>query len=554
MEERIWHQHYDYNVLTEYRHPRFPAYEILDIPANVYPDKPAVNYYGNEITFYQIKKQVIAMATVLQELGVKKGDRIGLHLPNIPEYIVAYYATLYIGGIVVNFNPLYTVDEMTQLIKLTRLNTIVTFDMGVATINEVRKNVDIPNAIAASVFDSMGGDKSTPEAMQLDDTWKHFHTLLDNCKNPKRPRVEISLDDSALIQFTGGTTGIPKGALLTHGNIVRTAYTAVHWGAATTQYTPVEERTSMCVLPLFHVYGNVVCMNWSMINCSTMYLVPKFEIDPFMELLESIPKLSFFPAVPTMINAILNHPKAKELNLDKKIDLLNSGGAPIPTELIEQAKDMGLKASEGWGMSETTSLGIGNPALGKKKVGSIGIPFPGMDVKLVDVETGTTEVAQGEPGELVVKGPFVMKEYWDNPEKTAEELKDGWFYTGDIATMDEEGYFYIVDRKKDMIIAGGYNIYPRDIDEVLFQNPKVAEAVAVGVKDEYRGETVKAFVVLNPGQTATEEEIINFCKEKLAVYKVPKIVEFRDELPKSAVGKILRKILRAEEEAKLAGN
>ncbi|MBU1195811.1 MAG: long-chain fatty acid--CoA ligase [Proteobacteria bacterium] len=550
MEERIWHQHYDYNVLTEYRHPRIPAHEILEIPANVYPDKAAVIYFGNAITYYEMKQKVIAMSTVLQELGVKKGDRVGIHLPNMPEYIVMFYASLSLGAIVVNFNPLYTVDELTALIKLTRIHTFLTFDMGVATINAVRKNVDIPNVIAASVFDSMGGDKSTPQSMQLDDTWLHFDTLLSNCKNPKRPRVKIEPEDRALIQFTGGTTGIPKGAVLTHANIVSTAFSAVHWGAATTQYTPHSERTTMCVLPFFHVYGNVICLNWSMINCSTMYLVPKFELDPFMDLLASIEKLSFFPAVPTMINAIINHPRAKELQLDKKIDMLNSGGAPIPVELIEQAKDLGLKCSEGWGMSETTSLGVGNPAIGRKKVGSIGIPFPGIDIKLVSVDDGITEVPLGEPGEMLIKGPFVMKEYWENPDKTAEELKDGWLYTGDVAKMDEDGYLYIVDRKKDMIIAGGYNIYPRDIDEILFQHPKIEEAVAVGIKDDYRGETVKAYVVLRKGQTMTEKEVIDFCKEKLAVYKVPKVVEFRNELPKSAVGKILRKILRAEEEAK----
>jgi long-chain acyl-CoA synthetase len=509
-----------------------------------------VNYFGNEITFYEMKQSVSAMATVFEDLGIKKGDRVGIHLPNMPEYIISYYAALSIGAIVVNFNPLYTVDELTQLIKLTRINTFITFDTGVATINEVRKNVAIPHLIAASIFDSMGGDKSTPEAMGLDGDWLHFHTLLSNCEKPRRPRVEIDPKDPALIQFTGGTTGIPKGAVLTHANLVSTSFSIVHWGSSINQYTPVEKLSCMCVLPFFHVYGNIVCMNWSMLNCATMYLVPKFDLDPFMDLLASIDHISFMPAVPTMINAVVNHPRAGELKLDKKIGLINSGGAPIPSELIEQCKDLGLRASEGWGMSETTSVGLGNPVLGLKKVGSIGIPLPGMDVKLVDIETGKTEVAPGEPGELLIKGPFVMKEYWENPEKTADELKDGWLYTGDVAKMDEDGYFYIVDRKKDMIIAGGYNIYPRDIDEVLFRHPKVSEAISVGVKDDYRGETVKAFVVLNPGETATEQEIIDFCKEKLAIYKVPKIVEFREELPKSAVGKVLRKILRDEEEAK----
>jgi len=261
-------------------------------------------------------------------------------------------------------------------------------------------------------------------------------------------------------------------------------------------------------------------------------------------------EITFFPAVPTMITALINHPKAAELDLAKKLGLLNSGAAPMPVELIEQVKDMGIFFSEGWGMSETTSLGMANPILGMKKTGSIGIPFPDTDIKIVDVKDGVEEVKPGEPGEILIKSPLTMKEYWENPEETAGQLRNGWLSTGDIAIRDEDDYFFIVDRKKDMIIAGGFNIYPREIDEVLFQNPKVMDAVSVGIADPYRGETIKAYIVLKPGETATEEEIIGFCKEKLAAYKVPKMVEFRDALPKSAVGKILRKVLRAEEEAK----
>ncbi|MBU1195703.1 MAG: long-chain fatty acid--CoA ligase [Proteobacteria bacterium] len=550
MEERIWHQHYDHSVLSEYRFPRIPVHHLVGIPANAFPDKAAISYFGKEITFWELRGKVIAMATVLDQMGVKKGDRVGIHLPNMPEYIITYYAALTLGAIVVNFNPLYTADELTALVRLTQVGTFVTFDMGVPVIKEVCKAVDIPRVIAASVFDSMGGEKSTPESMQLPEDWHHFSTLLENCKDPKVIRADIRQEDPALIQFTGGTTGIPKGAVLTHANIIAASYLATHWGSGTIQYAPIEKRNVLCALPFFHVYGNILSLNWSMVNCATMILVPRFEIDQIMDLIASLDKITFFPAVPTMINAVINHPKAKAMDLGKKINLLNSGGAPIPTEMIEQAQNIGFVISEGWGMSETTSMGAGNPSLGLKKVGSIGIPFPGMDVKLMDLETATTEVPLGEPGELVIKGPLVMKEYWNNPEKTAEELKDGWLYTGDIARMDEDGYLYIVDRKKDMIIAGGYNIYPRDVDEVLYQNPKIADAVTVGIKDEYRGETVKAFVVLKAGETATEKEIIDFCRQKLAAYKAPKMVEFRSALPTSAVGKILRKILRDEEAAK----
>ena len=551
MQERIWHQHYDYNVQTSYRFPRIPVQALLDIPCNSFPDKPAINYYGSEISFWELREKAVRLANAFSELGIKKGDRVGLHLPNIPQYLISYYATLYVGAVVVNFNPLYTPEELTALVKQTGVSTFITFDMVIPNVKAVTAEIEIPRVIATSVFDFMDGvDISTPETLQMKDQWHHFSQLLDNSQNLKRPKVDISLEDAALIQFTGGTTGIPKGAVLTHANMVAAAHLCFLWGSASMQYSSPADRVVMCALPFFHVYANIVCLNWGMLNCATMILVPRFEVDPFMDLVAGLEKSFFLPAVPTMINAIVNHPRAAEIDLPKKLDLLNSGGGPIPVELIDQVEDLGIAYSEGWGMSETTSLGIANPVMGLKKFGSIGIPFPGMDVKLVDLETGTTEVPRGEPGELCIKGPLVMKGYWENPDKTAETLIDGWLHTGDIAKMDEDGYFFIVDRKKDMIIAGGYNIYPRDIDEVLYQHPKVLDAVSVGIPHVYRGETVKAYIVLRPGETATAEEIIDFCKEKLAIYKVPKIVEFRDELPKSAVGKILRKILRDEEVAK----
>ena len=291
-------------------------------------------------------------------------------------------------------------------------------------------------------------------------------------------------------------------------------------------------------------------MNWAIFNCTTQILVPRFDLDEIMGILASFKEITYFPAVPTMLTAIINHPKVAELGLGKKIGFVNSGAAPMPVELIEKIKDMGVYFSEGWGMTETCSAGISSPTLGRKKVGSIGIPYPDMEVRLVDVEDGVTDVKQGEPGEIIIKGPMVMKGYWNNPEETANQLKNGWLYTGDIAVQDEDGYYFIVDRKKDMIIAGGFNIYPREIDEVLHQHPKIAQAISVGVHDDYRGETVKAFIVLKEGESMTEKDVIAFCKEKLVAYKVPKLIEFRDSLPQSAVGKVLRKVLREEEEAK----
>ncbi|MGC8495020.1 MAG: AMP-binding protein, partial [Syntrophobacteraceae bacterium] len=310
-----------------------------------------------------------------------------------------------------------------------------------------------------------------------------------------------------------------------------------------------ERRNVVAALPFFHVYGNIVVMNWAMFNCATRILIPRFQIDEIVDTLSKYKEITFFPVVPTMIAALLNHPRAEELDLGERLDLLNSGGAPMPQELVERVKDMGILFIEGWGMSETTALGIGTPILGMKKTGSIGIPFPDTDIRIVDVEEGVEDVKQGEAGELLIRSPLVMKEYFQSPEETAVQLRDGWLSTGDIVVRDEDDYLFVVDRKKDMVIAGGYNIYPREVDEVLFEHPKVLEAVSVGIPDEYRGETLKAYVVLKPGETAEGEGIVRFCRERLAAYKVPKLVEFRQSLPKSALGKVLRKMLRDEDEA-----
>jgi long-chain acyl-CoA synthetase len=551
MENRPWQRHYDYNVPLSIRYPRLPAHYFLNIPANSFPDKPATNFYGTEITFWELRQQVQLMANALGQMGVQKGDRIGIHLPNCPQYIIAYYAALNLGAIVVNLNPMYTVDELKGLTADTGVSTLFTFDMVLPNIRPLCQEVDIDRVVVTRVTDYIEGfGLSTPAELELEEGWHHFSQLLENAPNTRLPRIDILPDDPALIQFTGGTTGLPKGAVLTHGNLVAATMQCTLWGSAFTDLTPAEKRNVMALLPLFHVYGTIVVLSWAMFNCATQILVPRFELDEFIGLLANFKQITFFPAVPTMINAVINHPKAGELELGKKLGLFNSGGGPMPTELIDQTQDMGISYGEGWGMSETTSLGIANPLLGMSKAGSIGIPFPDTDVRVVDIEDGNADVPKGQPGELIIRSPLIMKEYWNNPTETAGQLKNGWLSTGDIVVQDEDDYFSIVDRKKDMIIAGGYNVYPREIDEVLYQHPKIADAVAVGIADAYRGETIKAFVVPREGEMLTQEDVIAFCKEKLATYKAPKIVEFRKELPKSAVGKILRKVLRDEEAAK----
>ena len=552
MENRPWQRHYDYNVPTTIRYPRIPAHHLLQIPTSSFPDKAALNFYGTETSFYTLRTQILRMANALGELGVQKGDRIGIHLPNCPQYVISYYAALFLGGIVVNLNPMYTTEELKALTDNTGVTTLITFDMVLPFIRSLCQEKEIPRVVVTKVEDFIDGmPQSTPEQLELEEGWHHFSLLLDNCSNTKIPRVHVLPEDPALIQFTGGTTGIPKGAVLTHANLVAATMQASLWGASVTGNDPPERRAVFAALPFFHVYGTIVVLNWSIFNCATQILIPRpFDIDEMMGILGNFKKISFFPAVPTMINAVINHPKAEEMELGKKVSLFNSGGGPMPVELIDQARDMGIQYGEGWGMSETTSLGIANPIMGLSKAGSIGIPLPDTDVRLVDLDEGKEDVPKGEPGEILIKSPLIMKAYWNNPEETAGQLKNGWLHTGDVAVQDEDDYFSIVDRKKDMIIAGGYNVYPREIDEVLFQHPKISDAVAVGIHDEYRGETIKAYVVLKPGETATQEEIIGFCREKLAAYKAPKVVEFRQDLPKSMVGKILRKTLREEEEAR----
>jgi long-chain acyl-CoA synthetase len=550
METRPWQKNYDYNVPKTIQYPKFPVQNLVHIAAATFPHKVSTYFMGTELTFRQIRSQVLRMANALMKMGIQKGDRVGLALPNCPQYIIAYYAALSTGAIIVNINPMYTYDELKFMMENSGLQSLVTFDGALPVMRPLAKALGLKNVIITKVTDYVQGvPVSTAKNLDLEPGWHHFSELLAGCADERIPKVVVNSEDGALIQFTGGTTGLPKGALLTHANVISAVFQNSLYGNSILVYIPHAERSVISAIPYFHIYGNTCCMNWAMLNAATQIILPRFELEECLDTIARFDQVTNFPAVPTMITAIVNHPKTGNMDLGARIRVLGSGGAPMPVELIQKVKDMGIFFGEGWGMSETASIGIGSPLL-QHKIGSIGCPMPDNDIRLVDVETGLLDVKQGEPGEILIKGPSVMQGYWNNPDETANQLKDGWLSTGDIAQMDEDGYFYIVDRKKDMIIAGGFNIYPREVDEVLFQHPKIAEAVSAGVPDAYRGETVKAFVVLKPGETATDKEIIAFCKEKLAPYKVPKLVEFRNELPKSAVGKVLRKILRDEEMAK----
>jgi len=547
---RPWQQNYDYTTPITIRYPKFPVQNFLHIAASQCPSKVATDFFGSEMTYSQVRTQVLCLANSLLQIGVKKGDRIGLALPNCPQYLIAYYAILSAGAIVVNLNPYYTHDELKFMLENTKTRLLITFDAAMQTMRPLGKELGLTLIVTRVTDYAAGMGVSSRKDLELEEGWHHFSDLIENCSRTQIPRIELAASDVALIQFTGGTTGLPKGAQLTHGNIVAATLQAVNWGVGLLNFTAHEKRNILSIIPYFHIYGNVSAMNWATCSAATQILMPRFEIDEVLGTIKRMEQIFYFPAVPTMITAIVNNPKASDADLAQRIRLINSGGAPMPAELIQKVKDLGILFGEGWGMSETAALGTCNPLL-SGRTGSIGVPVMDNDIRLVDLEEGTHDVPQGEPGEILIKGPTVMQGYWEKPEETRLQMSDGWLRTGDIAQADEDGYFYIVDRKKDMIIAGGFNIYPREVDEVLYQHPKVSEAVTVGVPDEYRGETVKAFIVTKPGEALTEKEIIDFCRTKLAAYKVPKLIEFRESIPKSAVGKILRKTLQDEEKAKL---
>jgi len=551
LKKRPWLRYYDSVVSPTINYPTFPAQEILRNTANVEGDKAATWFYGTEITFWELYMTVIRLSNTLIDLGVKKGDRIGIFLPNSPQFVIAYWAIISVGAIVVNINPLSAKDELRFIVENTGMNGILSFDMVLPNLRAVLEEVDIPLVIVTRLTDFVNGaGVSTREELGLNEGWHHFSELLEASTNTVPVRVPISQSDPAVIQFTGGTTGVPKGAVLTHRNIVVGTYCVEMWGIGIVGRMPTSRRFVLCTLPYFHVYGEVVAMCYSVQTASTQVILPRFDPDEVMNTIAAFKEFSFWPCVPTMLTAVLNHPRAAEIDFAKRFALINNGAAPCPLELIKKANDMNIFLSEGWGMSETTSLGITQPIQGTKKALSIGIPYPDTDIKIVDSQTGE-EVKQGETGEILMKSPLVMKEYWNNPVETANQLKDGWLHTGDLAYMDEEYYIFIVDRSKDMIIAGGFNIYPRDIDEVLFKHPQVKDVITVGIPDSYRGETVKSFVQLIEGASVTAEELIAYCREHLTAYKVPRSIEFRSELPRSAVGKAFRRILRDEEISKM---
>jgi long-chain acyl-CoA synthetase len=576
--EKPWLKHYEESVSANLIYPDIPLHQILADTARKYPDNTAtifgnvVEPLGNmlldaKMTYRELYDLTKRFAAVLQQLGVEKGDRVAIYMPNCPQFIIAYYATLMCGGIIVPCNPQYVARELEHQLNDSGAETIVSLSLMYPIVKKIRAETPLKRVIVTNIKEYFPGllkflftlavekkeghyqdiHEGLPAMEAAETYW--FQDLLRGVPAEPTP-VEVGPKDTAVLMYTGGTTGISKGAELTHGNLLANAIQTRNW------FTVSEEgkEVLLTALPLFHSYGMTTCMNHGVLIGGAMLLIPNPRV--LIHTLKSINKHrpTMFTGVPAMYVAINNYPEISKFDVSS-IKGCISGAAGLPVEVQEKFEAItGGKLVEGYGLSEASPVTHANPVFGQNKIGTIGLPFPDTEAKVVDVETGEQDLPPGEVGELVVKGPQVMRGYWNRPEETANTLRKGWLHTGDIATMDQDGYFKIVDRKKDMILgAGGFNIYPREVEDVLYQHPKVLEAAVAGIPvGVEKGERVKAYIVLKPGETATEEEMIAFCRENMARYKVPKFVEFRESLPKTMVGKILRRVLIEEEKKKLS--
>jgi long-chain acyl-CoA synthetase len=552
-EDKPWLASYEKGVpaTMEYENICLPA--ILERTASQFPNNMALLFQGYQMTFRQLNDMVNRFAACLHDFGIKKGDSVAILLPNVIPCVVACYAILKVGGIAVMNNPLYSDRELKHQFNDSGSKVLITLDLLGNRMIDLRPETSIKQIIYTSIGDYLPFPKNllfplvakkknlAADVKSAENVYKWKDVLKKSTSHP--PDVPLSFDDVAMYQYTGGTTGVSKGVMLTHSNLSKQVQQAEAWFPKFNK----GEEIMLGALPFFHVFGLSVAMNFAIYMGWGHILIPKPQPDA---LLESISKFkpTFAPLVPTMYIGMLNHPTIDKTDMTS-IKGCFSGSAPLPLEVIRDFESKtGAVIVEGFGMTESSPVTHINPfAGGKRKVGSVGVPVSDTEARIVDIVDGNTNVPVGETGELLVKGPQVMKGYWNNPEETAQTLAGGWLHTGDIAKMDDEGYFYIVDRKKDMILSSGYNVYPRDIEEVLYENPKVQEAAAIGVPHPIRGEAIKIFIVMKEGETANQEEIIEYCAGKLAKYKLPAEVEFRDELPKTNVGKILKKDLREEE-------
>jgi long-chain acyl-CoA synthetase len=553
MEDRFWHKAYAENVPPTINYDTLTLSQVLDRTAQRYPETIALVMMGKTITYRQLNELVNRFATALADLGIQKGDKVALILPNMPQVIIAAYAVFRLGAAVVMNNPLYTENELAHQLNDSESKMAICMDLLVPRFLNLKKKTGIETIISCHIRDYL----PFPKKQLFPFVKKKMHRKIDPADGvlefmdlikrypPNPPKREVLFDDLAALLYTGGTTGVSKGVVLSHANCSTCVQQLRAWLP-----DAVEGKDSMLgTFPVFHTAGFTTGMNTAIYRGLTYILIPRPDPGSVLEMTRKY-KPNWFPCVPTLFVGVLAHKDFKKTSFSSVKGCV-SGAAPLALETIKQWKaSVGADIVECYGLTETSTLSHANPRGGKCKPGSVGVPVPDTDCRIVDVDTGTTDMPLGESGEVILKGPQVTSGYYKQPEETADTIRDGWLYTGDIGYMDDEGYLFIVDRKKDMIIAGGYNIYPRDIDEVLYAHPKIREACVIGIPDAYRGETVKAFIALETGQNITEDEVRAWCKEKLASYKVPKQVEVMDELPKSAIGKVLRRKLKEMEMAK----
>ena len=551
MMEAPWKRHYTDNAPGSLKYPRLVIDEMLRSTSQNYPKNVALTFGGSKITYQELDHFVDRFASALFKLGVRKGDRVALLLPNCPQMVIAFYGIFRLGAVAVPANLMYQECEISYQIENAGAETLIVLDLLFSRVSAVKDQTNIKNIVITSIKDYLPPLKKVLYPLfQIKGDHKvrvgkgtgvfSFKDLITG-GSPDPPSVTISPGDTAILQYSGGTTGISKGAELTHSNIVSNTIQICGW------YYVIRkgEEVILSILPLFHTYGIAVCMNLSIATGSCMVLIPRFMPKDVLRAIQEY-RVTLFPGIPGIYAALNNYRGIKKWNISS-INYCVSGSAPLPITVMEEFEKLtGGTILEGYGLTEASPVTHSNPVHRERKIGSIGLPLADTDCKIVDIEDGEKEVPLGEAGELCIKGPQVMKGYWNMPSETALTLRDGWLYTGDIARIDEDGYFYIVDRKKDMIISEGFNIYPNEIDETVLKHPKILDAAAVGVPDRLRGEKVVLFVVLKEGEVASQEEIVRFCREHLARYKVPKKVEFRKELPKTLVGKVLRRVLREE--------
>ena len=561
MSDRSWIEQYEVGVPQTLSYPEISLPELLTQSASRFPTHPAIRFYGRVIRYGELDALVNQFARGLINLQISKGSVVGLMLPNLPQTVIGYYGSLRAGAIVTPINPLYVEREIEHQVTDSGCETILALDRFYHRIEPLLGRTCLRRVILTRVQDYLPWLKRLLYPLKTPRQGRRIapvrgrgtHSLQQLMGSPAaQPSTLVSPNDMALLQYTGGTTGTPKGVVLTHRNLICNTWQCRHWMPSLRE----GQEIFLGVLPFFHVYGMSACQNLAVGIAGSLVLLPRFHVS---EVLDAIARerITVFPGIPAMYGAINNHQELNRYDL-KSIRLCISGAGPLHPSVQGRFESLtGARLVEGYGLTEAGPVTHVNPLRSRsayRRRRSIGLPLPDTDARIMDVETGEHELPIGEIGELVVRGPQVMEGYWKRDQETQQALRGGWLFTGDLARRDAAGFFFIEDRKKDMIKSGGENVYPREVEEVLVLHPKVKEAVVVGLPLGLRGELIKAYVVLKDGETATASEILEHCRKELAKFKVPKKVEFRSELPKTLVGKVLRRVLVEEELKKREGD